>query len=274
MNERSEKKVLLSGKVFRVQGMSGDRYFRDLVHDGAEYSDLPMSFIEKHSAPDSTILDIGSNIGLHSLAFSVAAPKGRIIAVDASANCTALLNETIRLNDVHNIEVVNAAISDQPGELILEEQAAFLAGSHVHSGEPTTANAHRIKAVTVDQLVEERKLDRVDVIKFDVEGFEVKALLGAKQTLLKHRPLCVLELSSFPLILNQRELPHHHVDIFRAVFPRVFYLHKPTFELRELKTDGDVHQFLGYHLVSGLVDDLVGLWGELPPVSEHFNRAR
>lgn len=103
------------------------------------------------------------------------------------------------------VEVVQAGLLDKSCEV------GFFESGH---GSKVTANGEyyqntTISTVSIDDFVEEKKIEKVDFIKMDVEGCELSALKGAEKTILNHRPqlaICIYhsfeELFDIPLYLK------------------------------------------------------------------------
>ena len=81
-----------------------------------------------------------------------------------------------------NIIARKAALGEAPGQVSIEHNAFNPGASHVKAGED-------VKVVTLDSL----NLDACDLIQLDVEGYELKALKGAEETIRRYSPVIVLE---------------------------------------------------------------------------------
>jgi len=140
-----------------------------------------------------TVVDIGAGDGLDSLIFSRAVgPTGRVLAVEAHPVTFGLLEQTCRLNDLSNVTAVQCAVMDAPGSVsMVEEEGAHrdlysvLGGSN---GAPRTGD---VPALTLDALCEDRAIDRIDLLKMNIEGAERLALLGADGALARTRHVCI-----------------------------------------------------------------------------------
>lgn len=141
--------------------------------------------------PKDHFLDIGANAGLFSLiGWKVVGPSGKVSSVDPDPVNHEALSELIELNECHNWQLYQVAVSDTAG------QAPF---SRSKPGSPmgklgTVAGAETfdVKLTTLDELVAE--IGPPDVIKMDIEGAEVPALRGATQLLTRHSPKWLIEL--------------------------------------------------------------------------------
>jgi len=144
---------------------------------------------------DDVVIDAGAHIGLYSLEASRRAIYGKVIAVEPSPINYALLKINIKINNCRNIIPVNIALGDTTGNVILMLTKSTI-GDFVKSSD-YLSQLHRLKDVigianvkidTIDNLIRELKLERVDFIKIDVEGFELKVLKGATFTLKEMKP--------------------------------------------------------------------------------------
>lgn len=143
-----------------------------------------------------TILDVGANLGYYAIQESVrVGPTGRVIAVEPAPVTFALLRENAALNECHNVELHQAAVSDKAGE------ADLYVGAHANVSrlgerpdyiDKVTVPTHRID----DLLAHEPHLD---IIRMDIEGHEIHALPGMLDTIDRYRPLVCVEFH-FPLV--------------------------------------------------------------------------
>jgi len=113
------------------------------------------------------------------------------------------------------ILVVEKGVWDREDVLVLEQPSDNPAHDHIADGQAASPKQESVTVTltTIDQLVEELKLDRVDFIKMDIEGAEQRALLGAKKTLAKFRPR--LAVAAYHLPTDADEIPR----IVRSIWP-------------------------------------------------------
>ena len=114
---------------------------------------------------------------------------------------------TRALNNLDNVELLNAAVGGQAGRMAIETTdkagRALGGGSRLvaQTAAEDEAGAQTVEMVAIDDVVGERD---VSVIQLDVEGHEIEALRGAEKTIARCRPLLVLE----HVVVNFREHPH------------------------------------------------------------------
>ncbi len=166
---------------------------------GGNYDPNEMCFLEDILKPGMVFIDIGSNIGLYTLfASRLIGEEGTVIAVEPSKRELLRLKANLKLNRCKNVKVISTAISDcsSTGELLIADEE--------HSGHNTFGNfsypsvfiqgKQMIKKKKLDDLIDELSLNRVNVIKIDVEGHELFVLKGALKTVKRFKPILLIEL--------------------------------------------------------------------------------
>jgi FkbM family methyltransferase len=128
---------------------------------------------ELQKAPN-TIVDAGANIGLASIYFANQYPAAKIIALEPEESNFALLSENVAAYP--NITPVHAALWHRNEEINLVDPGLGHWGfmtEQKNSTERSLGNvAHPVRAMTVDQVIEEFQLERIDILKIDIEGAE------------------------------------------------------------------------------------------------------
>ena len=146
-------------------------------------------------APGDVVVDGGANIGGFTLvAASIVGPSGAVHAVEAAPATAALLRRSVALNPHVRVTVHEVALAGEPGELAF---TTFEPGLGIASFAPVPATARASEVVTVQVTTLDAltaALRRVDLVKLDVEGAELRALQGATRLLAEQRPLLVVEL--------------------------------------------------------------------------------
>jgi len=171
------------------------------------------------------ILDIGANIGLHSLYLSHAFSQAKIFSFEASPRVFKDLNLNKSLNGCANLEVLNLALGDRPGEMSFYEPSGKKIenrglGSFNHDNVPADFSEVVLQIATVDSVIEERLEpdEKVTMIKIDVQGHEGPVLQGAITCLTEHRPVVFMELE----MENFKE-PMKVLEDFKKMFESLDY---------------------------------------------------
>ena len=144
------------------------------------------------AASPAVFADIGANVGQHSLFMAGRAAK--VIAFEPWPRARAALEANIARNGLDNIEVRPVALGDEAGMLPFFAPGTANLGTgsfvaEVNRNIPSEA----LPVLRGDDAL--ASLDRLDVIKIDTEGFEAKVLLGLHESLRRHRPVVLFELS-------------------------------------------------------------------------------
>ena len=142
----------------------------------------------------ATMVDVGANVGYFTLlGASRVGAHGRVYAFEPIPNTRKRLLENLALNRTGNVTVMDAALSDEAGELEMYEGPAGHNG--LSSLRPLEHSARKIQ-VQVSRLDDmAQDWPRIDLIKIDVEGAEHKALLGMNALLSRDQPHIVIELT-------------------------------------------------------------------------------
>lgn len=138
----------------------------------------------------SVFADVGAHFGVFSTAFAPFAAGGRSLAYEPVVASSTMMREHLRLNGVADrVEVIEAALGASPGEALGRIDPAGFA-TFGGSG-PGQGNAFEMR--THDGVVERTGVEP-DLLKVDVEGFELEVLRGGSRLLRDHRPFLFLEL--------------------------------------------------------------------------------
>lgn len=191
---------LADGPWIRVSGQVGQEW--DLLLRKQKESATAQWFRSLVS-PGMTVLDVGANIGCYSLmAAERVGPGGVVVAYEPTPSVVKCFRANIRLNRFSNITIVEGVVSDQEGTAVFHLNPEH-EGSEGNSLIPALVvpGGTRITCpqTTLDAEVERLKLTRVDVVKIDVEGHEVRVLQGARRLLRELAPHLLLEVNPLTL---------------------------------------------------------------------------
>ena len=143
---------------------------------------------EQEVKPAQVVYDIGANVGFYSiLAAHLAGAKGMVYAVEPLRRNVEFVRRHAEINQMKNIEVFEAAVSDQSGE------AFFDLGVSIATGHLSETGSVKVPMIRLDDLVLTGDILPADIIKMDVEGAEHAALVGAEQLIATHRPIIFLD---------------------------------------------------------------------------------
>jgi len=146
---------------------------------------------EKYVKPGSTVIDIGANIGLHTLRSALLAGEtGRVVAIEPSTWAINKLRKNLELNPelAKIVEICHNAL----GEKVERSITLGFQSSYRLNGK-SEIYSEVIDVLTLDSIADQSSLKSVDFMKIDVDGHELHILRGAKQLLSISKPVLVIE---------------------------------------------------------------------------------
>ena len=128
----------------------------------------------------SSFVDVGANHGVFSLAFSTARPGAKVLAIDPSPVAFEILNHNKKLNDLTSLQTRNVACGNQRGEIRMVWNWHHLEA--IRDENSASKDAISVPMIPLDDLCLEHDL-LPELLKIDVEGFELPVLEGATRVL-------------------------------------------------------------------------------------------
>jgi FkbM family methyltransferase len=152
-----------------TDGWLGDRAAFFQVFFAREYN-----FLLSRISPGDIVLDAGANIGCFSLQASRrVGPRGVVVSVEPEPSNADRLRANIRLNRISNVIVVERALDAIP------DVTVHMVGTGVMARVGQAGNA--VRTITLDHVLEELSIEKLDAIKMDIEGAE-KAIFAKSAT--------------------------------------------------------------------------------------------
>lgn len=144
--------------------------------------------------PGDNILDIGANMGCMAVvAASRVAPRGRVLAFEASPQILPNLKRNIALNRCANVDIHPFAVSDKSGTVTFNIAAESRSALSSMRSLGDNGEAVEVPSIAIDSLLPQ--LPRIKLIKIDIEGAEQLALQGMTGLLKRDRPYLIVELT-------------------------------------------------------------------------------
>lgn len=148
---------------------------------------------------EMVFLDVGANQGEFSVFAAKRLSAGRVFSFEPAPELNERLHENVRINGFTNVEIRSEALWNEDTTLALHfPSETCYDGSRneglasLHSSTATTT-AVDVQCRTLDGVVGELAISRIDVIKVDVEGAEREVLQGATETIEKFKPTLLVE---------------------------------------------------------------------------------
>lgn len=167
----NREKALLLKLIFK------GKPFSFFVRDSSDIAVLKEVFLfgeyelDLEKAPE-VIVDLGSNIGASVAYFALKYPNVRILAVEADPTTTRFLTENTK--QFPSVSIRNYAVADTEGSLIFYVHPQSRMSSSL-TRRTDNQKAIQVPAVTFSELIKREGIETIDLLKFDIEGAEVKA---------------------------------------------------------------------------------------------------
>ncbi|MCG3176499.1 MAG: hypothetical protein MOGMAGMI_01454 [Candidatus Omnitrophica bacterium] len=140
------------------------------------------------------ILDIGSNFGQSLLVFKALAPDAPVYCFEPIHRAADFLEQLFRRNAFTDCRLGRAALGD--GSVDKVSLAYGVGASDIASyamGQPQHTLTQEAPSMTLDRYLEDHPVERIALIKIDVEGAEPEVISGALATIRRHKPPIVME---------------------------------------------------------------------------------
>lgn len=206
----SEGKWRLSGIIplnfdghhFKMISKCDDGILNPLFYNNSyiETSDIRVfiNLIQK----SNVILDIGANTGIYSIISSMVSDDTVVYSFEPNPVNYIRLNRNIVLNKRKNIKTIQKAVGPENSKIVFTVPAADIlsdTSSAIESFSKSTYSGTiewkniEVDQITVDDFCVRNTIHKVDLMKIDVEGYEIDVLRSAMKTIQKDRPIILLE---------------------------------------------------------------------------------
>ena len=176
---------LCSNEISKFYVLNSDKIIGYVLCNGNIWEKFMHKYFKKYSDKNKIALDIGANIGTHSVILSKYYKK--VFAFEPLFY--KLLEKNIQLNNINNVDVLPFGLSDKKGKSLIKRDNINAGASHIDSENGNvTINLNRL-----DNLLFKNP---IGFMKIDVEGHEIEVINGAKETILKNKPIIIIEIKN------------------------------------------------------------------------------
>jgi len=199
----------ICGINFKIYSESDDHIANELFYNqGYERSEFQL--LKKLIGRGKYFIDVGANTGIFSIWAAKSNPKLKVFSFEPHPSNFNRLVKNISINKLTNIEMFPWALGEKISRIEFTIPADFSISATASANERFTKNFHQIDytnvsvpQTTIDEVFLQTPIQSSDVIKIDVEYYELEVLKGAKSTLLNKRPLIIIEILQFENLVIQ-----------------------------------------------------------------------
>lgn len=178
-------------KDFILYGFDNDYIFSIIKNTNNFYEIEVLEKWNQYFENVKIILDVGANIGNHSIYWSQLENVNKIISFEPVPKTFKLLKQNVTANKINKIEIHRLALGKKDGfGIINKEDPGNLGATSLKFVEDKTD----IKIVSGDAFLY-NKDNAIDLLKVDVEGFEINVLKGFEKTIKQYKPILWVEIS-------------------------------------------------------------------------------
>lgn len=208
---------------------------------GANYEKNTTDYFLKNIKEGDIVVDIGANIGFFTLLFSkLVGNSGKVYSFEPELTNFHLLKKNIEINNCKNVKLINKAVSNKTGKLLLNLSEKGC-GMHYLTDIQKEKNTIQVDVITLDDFFKNLK-NEVDFIKIDAEGSELNAIKGMNMIL--ENNLKIKLIVEFNLEILKRS----------QIYPKDFllYLESKNLDLFDL----DNNSFISSRVLTERLDSL------------------
>ncbi len=182
-NFKSDFAIVQGNKMFLDPGDSLDLSLRGV------YGELDTNIVKNEIKSGDIVIDVGANIGYYTLIFAkLVGNTGKVIAFEPEPKNFELLKKNIAVNKLSNVILEQKIVSDNNKRTKLFLANSGIVGHHINTTK-NNQNFIEVDSITLDDYLDKNNLtNKINFLKIDVEGAEMKVLEGAK-TILQNQNL-------------------------------------------------------------------------------------
>jgi len=187
----SRYNALTKGKYGHIIYNKYDKFIGKAIEKYGEYSEAEVDLFRQLCRRNDVVAEVGANIGAHTLVLSqIVGEHGRVYAFEPQRIVFQTLCANLAINSITNVECFHAAVSIDEGFIRIPDIRYDIEGNFGGFDLNKFNEGVKIPKVTLDSFLEIQKLN---LLKVDVEGMEYDVIVGAKNTIDKFKPVLYIE---------------------------------------------------------------------------------
>lgn len=146
--------------------------------------------------PGKCVVDIGANVGYYAVMAAYQrsrVSKGQVFAFEPNPMAFQYLQRNVELNALDNLIALPWAVADRSGQMRLYLSSQGITYGSLRPYLPHLTESCEVPVTTLDEFMAQHPESRIGLIKVDIEGAEMSAFLGGRETLCRDRPIILYE---------------------------------------------------------------------------------
>ena len=156
------------------------------------YEELEAKIMEEKIESGNLVVDIGANIGLHTLTMArIVGNTGQVFALEPDPSNFEILKKNVKINNYKNIILEQKAVGDKHGRATLYQSDNPI-NHRIFPQTERATNQVQVELTNLDNYFDSDMIDKINFIKIDVEGMEFGVLKGMKNILKNNKKIKIL----------------------------------------------------------------------------------
>lgn len=160
-----------------------------IINNNCFYEQNMLEDIKERVGTNKVIVDIGANIGNHTVFFGKVCKAKKVFSFEPQKNIFRILSENIRVNKLDSIVT---AYNKGIGQKHFYADVNVINSDNYGMSKLVSDDSGNVEVDSLDNILK-NQVSRVDMIKIDVEGMEIEVLKGSLEIIEKYRPLIYIE---------------------------------------------------------------------------------
>ena len=180
---------------FRIPAFKNEIFVRPYTSDANVFEQIFVHYEYdlEIGYPPQIIVDLGANIGLSALFFSMKFPQAKVIAVEPDKENFSCLKKNTCLLD--NVISIHAAVWDKKTEVRISDKYNYGKwGMVVEEVVDKTEPLNRIESITVEEIMKINNIAKIDILKIDIESAEFQLFSSGFELWLPKVKVVLIEL--------------------------------------------------------------------------------
>lgn len=212
--EQAAQPVLVEIEGINIYIRRNDFFIGAIIEKYGTYEPHVTDELKKTLKEGGVFVDIGANIGYFTLlAASLVGPQGFVHAFEPHSDNCESIQRSLEVNAFKNVTVYPFAIAESRKTFQLDVTGSSSNGRVVDFSPHAVQGAgpeRLVEAITLDEILAE--IDRIDVIKMDIEGAEPRAWQGMAQIVQRHGPVVIFEFSPHAIEVTSHSKPAEFLE--------------------------------------------------------------